>query len=79
MWHWSGKLIDVQSRTNCAIIAGDTGVLRNAQVGWTLATTLRSSGSSLLLAEFVDEDDMLYGVKFRAERACKAFVRLVKS
>ena len=52
MRHESGRLKDVQSRTNCVMIDGVKGVLRMAQVGWTLATVLRSSGRSLLLTVF---------------------------
>ena len=59
MRHGSGRLNDVQSRTNCVIIVGGIGVLRMAQVGWTLATTLRSSGRSLLLIECVALQEMM--------------------
>ena len=53
MRHRSGRLKEVQSRTNCVIVVGEGGKLRMAQLGWTLATVLRSSGRSLFLTEFV--------------------------
>ena len=58
MRHKSGRLKDVQSRTNWAIVDEDGSDLRMSQVGWTLATTLRSSGKSRHLTEFVALQEM---------------------